>query len=129
MEDEVLRGETPKIFDRGLERMVSNLKQQEIIAEAMYDGISDDKADPEDKGRSYRTTQTNQINHCPKKTASSPPHLLASSPPHTTTFLPSASPQYPTLNTKSGQQHVWPECREKQKTGLQRKDMDSDRHL
>jgi len=121
MEDEVLRGETPKIFDRGLERMASNLKQQEIIAEATYGGISDDKADPEDKGRSYRTTQTNQINHCPKKTASSPPH--------TTTFPPPASPQYPTLDTKSGQQHIWPECREKQKTGLQRKDRDSDRHL
>lgn len=80
MEDEVLRGETPKIFDRGLERMASNLKQQEIIAEATYGGIGDDKADPEDKGMSYRTTQTNQINHCPKKTASSPPHLLTLPP-------------------------------------------------
>ncbi len=57
-----------------------------------------------------------------------PPHLLTSSH-YTITFPPAASPQYPTLNTKSGQQHVWPECREKQKTGLQQKDRDSDRHL
>jgi len=56
--------------------MAFNLKQQEIIAEATYGGFSDDKADPEDKRRLYRTTQANRFHHCPKTTTSSPPHLL-----------------------------------------------------